>query len=305
MASVAHNQGARIRHLFSTAHKSILIVAPFIKMEALKYILQDVRPGVQIKCTTRWMPKEIALGVSDPEIFDLLEERGHSVLTLVDQLHAKIYIADSDCLVGSANVTQTALGTHSYNKNIELLVDSNTDNDDVDFLLKTLNMMERRATKEDAKLARFFANQLESSLLESQLQLNTWIPKSRKPDLAYSLYRGQQSGFMRRSVKLVLEDIAAANVQPGLDEAHFHQAIRSRLSELPPAKQLLENTEDRIIQQDDVAKFFKGYVGDEYTVDDLWNAFVSWMAYFFKDQVMRQDIASSALRRAKQIDTPD
>ena len=54
---------------------------------------------------TRWLPREIAAGVSDPEILDVLEERGNFTLTLVDNLHAKIYVADENCLVGSSNVT--------------------------------------------------------------------------------------------------------------------------------------------------------------------------------------------------------
>ena len=35
------------------------------------------------------------------------------------------------------------------------------------------------------------------------------------------------------------------------------------------------------------------------STNDLWLAFVNWMAYFFPDQVMKQQIAEVALRRAQ------
>jgi len=37
---------------------------------------------------------------------------------------------------------------------------------------------------------------------------------------------------------------------------------------------------------------------DDFSTNDLWLAFVNWMAYFFPDQVMKQQIAEVALRRA-------
>lgn len=38
---------------------------------------------------------------------------------------------------------------------------------------------------------------------------------------------------------------------------------------------------------------------DDFSPSDLWTAFVNWMAYFYPDQVMKQEIAEIALRRAR------
>ena len=73
--------------------------------------LLDVIPtATHLHCVTRWLPQEVAAGVSDPEILDMLEERGNFTLSLVDRLHAKLYIAGERCLAGSANVTLAGLG---------------------------------------------------------------------------------------------------------------------------------------------------------------------------------------------------
>ena len=37
----------------------------------------------------------------------------------------------------------------------------------------------------------------------------------------------------------------------------------------------------------------------DFSTNDLWLAFVNWMAYFFPDEVMKQQIAEVALRRAQ------
>ncbi len=99
----------------------MLLVALFIKVGAFQWLLASVADTVSISCVTRWRPEEIAAGVSDLEIWPLLRDRPHSSLWLRPDLHARYYRVDSLCLVGSANLTGTALGWMSH-ANLELLV---------------------------------------------------------------------------------------------------------------------------------------------------------------------------------------
>ena len=124
MTADSGTQGSRIRALFENTEDDVSIIAPFIKIDALRSLLKVVPSGIHLRCVTRWLPEEVAIGVSDLEILDLLEERGNFSLALVDSLHAKLYIAGDRCLVGSANVTLAGLGEGGDSNNIEILVDT-------------------------------------------------------------------------------------------------------------------------------------------------------------------------------------
>ena len=39
--------------------------------------------------------------------------------------------------------------------------------------------------------------------------------------------------------------------------------------------------------------------GEDFSTSDLWVAFVNWMAHFFSDRIMKEEIAEIALRRAR------
>jgi hypothetical protein len=93
----------------SSAGSEVLLVAPFVKVGALEKVLAGLRPGVDLTLVTRWRLDEIAAGVSDVDAYNSVVARGGTV-RLLDRLHAKFYRADDLILVGSANLTSTALG---------------------------------------------------------------------------------------------------------------------------------------------------------------------------------------------------
>ena len=65
---------------------------------------------------------------------------------------------------------------------------------------------------------------------------------------------------------------------------------------------LLEASEDTTLTRADANSCIETIVGDDFSASDLWIAFVNWMAYFFADRVMKQEIAEIALRRARLLD---
>ena len=115
--------GSQLEALCSQAHREILLVAPFIKVNTLAgYSIPSVN-SVKVQCVTRWRPDEIAIGVSDLDVWLLIKERRDSSLWLRSDLHAKYYRGDDEVLVGSANLTDAALGW-SHHPNLELLIAS-------------------------------------------------------------------------------------------------------------------------------------------------------------------------------------
>lgn len=291
-------QGARIRALFERTEEEVAVIAPFIKVDALRSLIEVIPSNAHLRCVTRWLPREIAAGVSDPEILDLLETRGNFGLSLVDRLHAKLYIAGNRCLAGSANVTLAGLGEGHYDPNIEVLVETTIDELGIAATLDAIAQDERVATRGMARAVRRLAESVTVSTPSFGQPAPHWFPGSRRPEQAYGFYAEPPSGFVGVADQVLLADLARSNLPPGLEEEEFRDAIRSLLMAIPPAKRLLEASEDMTLTRADASSWLQPISGD-LSPNDLWIAFVNWMAFFFSDQVMKQEIAEIALRRAR------
>ena len=301
MASNEDTPGRRIRVFFKSAADGVAVIAPFIKVDALRSLLEVVPPTVPLRCVTRWLPQEVAAGVSDPEIFDLLEARGQFSLSLVDRLHAKIYIASDRCLAGSPNVTLAGLGEGNYAENIEVLVETTVDDPAVVATLNAISEVERPATRAMAQAARRLADCLVTSTTAAPDRDAPWFPTSRRPERAYRMYLHPPDGYLGTVDRVLLADLARANLQPGSTEDEFRVAVRTLLATIPIAAPILEATGDVTVTRADVQGYLETLAG-EFSPRDLWMAFVNWMAYFFADCVMKQEIAEIALRRAQVLD---
>ena len=294
-------QGSRIRALFQEEERNVTVIAPFIKVEALRTIISVLDRGVHLRCVTRWLPQEVAAGVSDPEILDLLEDHGDFSLSLADRLHAKLYIAGNRCLVGSANMTSYGLGESEGGGNIEVLVETTTDDPSVVATLKEIEENERSASKSMAQLARYLAKCIGDREVPGEEFLSYWMPCSRYPERAFKLYRQPPQDFVTQADQILLADLAYANLPPGLNEHEFHKGIRSLLSEIPLASTILNATGDEALTRADANSWLNIVANKDFSSHDLWLAFVHWVAHYFPDRVMKQEITELSLRRAQII----
>ncbi len=295
-------QGDRIRALFEDAEGEVVVIAPFIKVDALRSLLEVIPAGSQLRCVTRWLPKDIAAGVSDPEILDLLEIRGNFNLFLVDRLHAKLYINGNRCLAGSVNLTLAGLGEIGESSNIEILVETTVHDPGIAATLAAISEAERPATRHMAETVRRLADSLSNPKISAVALDAPWFPLSRRPEQAYKLYMQPPVGFVGAAERSLIADLANSNIQPGLDEKEFRQKIRSLLAEVEIAEDLLESSEDTILTRADANTFLETISGENFSANDLWSAFVNWMVYFYPDLVMKHEIAEIALRRARLLD---
>ena len=294
-------QGQRIRALFQNVDKA-MIVAPFMKVDALRSLLRAVPHDVPLSCVTRWLPREVAHGVSDPEVLQLLQDRGNATLSLVDRLHAKLYIADNRCLAGSANVTLAGFGENVGSGNIEVLVETTADNPDIADTLDNIRREAILATDAMASAVRRLADSLLPSDVPPDLaSTSPWFPLSRHPEDAYKMYVSPPSGFVRTADRRLLADIANSNLRPGLSEPMFRETIRELLSTLPISRPVLDNSRDFLFTRQDADEFIQPMMSEEWSATDIWIAFVRWMAYFFSDKVTIQEVFEVALRRAQAI----
>ena len=299
MSDSDYTQGSRIRVLLGRAVRNVAVIAPFVKVNALRSLLDAIRKDVHVRCVTRWLPRDVAAGVSDPEIMDALEERGNFSLSLVDRLHAKLYVSDDRCLVGSSNVTFAGMGERTDDSNIEVLVETAADDPAIVATLHEIMQAERPATRSIAMAARRLADSLPAEARTSADAGATWFPRSRHPEYAFHFHSQPPSGYVRASDKDLLADLARSNLHPGLSEEEFSSAVRSLLAAIPIADIILSSEEDMTFTRADAQSYLEGITGDEFSAGDLWNAFVNWMACFFPESVIKQEISEIALRRAQ------
>ena len=125
---------------------------------------------------TRWRPAEIAAGLSDLEVFDIANERPRTEVRLSHSLHAKLYVADDRCLVGSANLTAAALGWRQ-DSNLEILIPAERNHPDIGFLLARLKAATLATFQIRTEVERLAAA-LESPALDEAKDMS---PSSRHP----------------------------------------------------------------------------------------------------------------------------
>ena len=277
-------------------------MAPFIKTNAFRSLLEAIPANIPLRCVTRWRPTEVAAGVSDPEILDVLRQRGTYELLLLDRLHAKLYVADDRCLAGSANVTLSALGETTGAGNIEVLIETSVDDPGVSETLATIDVEATPASDLMAEAVRRLADALPSS--NTLADAKVWHPYSRRPERAFRIYSDRVSGYVTVADRLLLADVARSDIPPGLGEQEFRQAIRELLAAIPITDAILRTTEDKLLTRADTNSYFETLVTEEYGANEIWEAFVQWMSYFYDDMVMKQEISEIALRRAQVLSDP-
>ena len=246
--------GDELIDLLSGARTEVTIVAPFMKAAVVKRLVQNLAPGVVLSCITRWHPHEIKYGVSDLEVWDVLRAHQPSSLSLIPTLHAKFYRADDRYAVGSANLTNAALGW-SARPNVELLISGEVDQmlrDWESFLLS-------QATKVDESLVRFFERLVddlpnddlvftkdcpdtESSFGEEydtpNLEVMSWLPTTRYPEQLYKVYLGHTEGLTAGARESAQYDLLALAVPKGLGANGFGVSVAASMLQMPVVHQI-------------------------------------------------------------------
>ena len=238
------NLDARVGELVRGAEREVLLVAPFITRAAFQTVLERIPSTVRVQVYTRWRVEEIAAGVSDPSILELLTARGDEDLRLCDELHVKLFVADGcRALVGSANITGAALGL-SPRPNLELLHAVPFGSPASSLFLKYLKHRSRAATADEAadliaKAEAFRKTMPPDAPLAPDAQgtaqslSTTWIPAFRSPDRLYRVAIDAEWLAQAGPSDPALRDLLT--LQPTLDsgQAAFNESIRAALRAAP------------------------------------------------------------------------
>lgn len=281
--------GDRLVEHFSAATQNVLICAPFIKARVLARLLQAIPSPVPVRVVTRWLPAEIAVGVSDLEVFDVVTARDGAQLDLLDRMHAKIYVADHVALVGSANLTGAALGW-SDKPNLELITTLPATDEAIRQFLDQL-IEARPASIDERDRIRNLAAELDVPELNLASDAQTtapsvlWLPRLAAPARLLQAYMPQTRDRLAESVlEAALSDLDALGIPAGLPESGFRQAVADAFGRMPAVQRLLAAAANDLRDADGADIIREMPVARDLDAEQQWLIVREWMTSFLGDR---------------------
>lgn len=226
--------GQELLDLLREAKTQVLLVAPFMKLDAATRAMAAIPAAVtDIALVTRWKPEEVAAGVSDLEVLDLVEGRPGAKLLLHPCLHAKLFRADQRCLLGSANLTSKALGWVAP-PNLELLVEYDAASRAVQDLEKQLLSDAIVATAEIRACVAAASASFTRMVPASSEPVETWLPSCPAPERLFNVYADFDTFRLAdSSAEAGRSDLRALDIPAGFAEVSFHQFVAATFAQMP------------------------------------------------------------------------
>ena len=295
--------GTELSNLCAEANQEVLLVAPFIKASVLERLLDQISPEVSLKCITRWFPEEIVVGVSDLEVWDLIQNRPNSSLWLRSDLHAKYYRADNRCLIGSANLTGKALGWSDC-PNLELLVTLSADEPTVKTfeteLLKACTLVDKDLFEQLSLTVQLLTEQTPDAIATSSrvgipednvannnyANVNAWLPTLRNPEDLYIAYCGQTEKLSTASKIAALTDLRSLPIIPNLSQKTFNAYIGTLLLQKPIIQKVdsFVKTHQRFGAVKNLLNSLPCAANPHFNAERAWQTLMRWLLYFFPNR---------------------
>ena len=284
--------GERIKDLVRRASKEVILCSPFIKARVFEVILNAVPESVTVRVVTRWRPPEIASGFSDLEVFDIANERRNTDLRLLQSLHAKLYTSDDACLVGSANLTASALGWVE-NPNVEILIPAQLSAPEVSFLRKRLSTAIPATFQIRSEMAAL-VEALQGGLVDESNDLPSnfpawitepWLPRCGAPGKLFLIYTDKETNQVVEDTRSdALEDLRDLNPPSGLGVEEFSSYVQETLRLMPGFCRILDNVPAGLSDSQGVGIIAN--IRKKFGPDDAarqWRIVRDWIDVFFQD----------------------
>lgn len=299
------SEGALLQLLVENATERVLLAAPFMKVQALRRCLEGATSGLHVDVFTRWRPEEVAAGVSDLAVWDLVREMPNARLFLSHRLHAKVYRTESRCVVGSANVTGSALGW-VMPSNLELLIECGVDEPRVLAFERALRASAVEVDDElhSRMLALVARYELEAPVCAVAEDVAawgvtaergvtpptalSWVPALRQPDDLYVAYIGDYDLLSTQARIAARSDLDVLSLPKGLKRGAFNDAVEIALAQMPAVAVVdsLVATPQRFGAVVDELQHTLG-LGHEESVAS-WQALMRWLLFFAPDRYERR-----------------
>lgn len=280
--------------LMRSATDEVLVVAPYIKVKTLQKLISAVPDTVsRLTCVTRWLPEDIASGVCDLEIFDLIKNRPGGSLRIYPHLHAKYYRTSSVAMIGSANISARALGWFSP-PNIELLVQLPVDlpglpeweqhllDSTLPVTVELRDQIAEEAALLKATNAVTFVPEVEKILPEADTP-ELWFPECPVPDRLWEVYKGAGIDTMVKSAREgAKRDLVALAPPKGLSRDLFEKYVSGILKQMPIIKDI-DRLSSNGMSDSKAIEFLEGKLetaGIVYPCEQAWQILKRWLTHF-------------------------
>ena len=307
--------GDSLLSMIRSTKNSLIIVAPYLKATAFEKIIDAISQStISLICVTRWLPQDIATGVSDLEIYDLIEREPRRKLFLHPHLHAKYYRGDERCLVGSANLTLRGLGW-TVPSNLELLIELPYNYAGLSEWETNVIETSVQATYELRDKIKIEADRLKNSRVTScppeveegesrEILASQWLPRCPTPERLWEVYLGQgQENIVTSAWTAAQEDLIALNLPSGLTKDMFELYVASVLKQMPLIAKI-DNLTINGLANGKAQTLLEEYLGDAmpYSAAETWRVLKLWLMYFFGDNY-RLEVKQEVMIKGRTIST--
>ena len=221
--------------------KKITIFSPYIKAKTLKKLLDSPNLNCE-QIIVRWEPKDIALGSSDLEVYEICKKYDIS-LYINNQIHLKLYTDNfSDAFLGSANISERAICetagnyevcTHveKINRNDRLYLQKIIDEsilvtDEIYDLIKS-QIPEITPDLEEAVFT--FPNDIKSDDF-----LISKLPMIDSPELLWELYSGEIKAKSQEQENCLSHDLALYRIETDItNKEDFFESLTTNFLQSP------------------------------------------------------------------------
>lgn len=304
--------GDQLLELVSSAKERVVLVAPFIKVDALQRVLDaiPISAGLHIDCVTRWRPEDIVDGVCDLEIFEVIANRTNARLWRQPNLHAKFFRADQSCLVGSANLTGRALGWR-LPTNLELLVE-------LDFSLHALHSWETSLMSSCVPVTAKLRDQIAKQATDLAAQRPRtpsvdvehdddpsfrWMPLCPSPERLFKVYTGEldEAKMVRSAFEFAQRDLRTLGPPKGYSEEQFLKYVADRLQKLEVVQKVVTASSSGVSDVQ-AAELLAEYIDASSMIapTDAWRTLKHWMIHFFPED-FRIEVQQEVLVKGRPI----
>lgn len=204
--------------------ENIVIAAPYLKVAALKWLIEPLPAEATLICVTRWTPADIINGASDLACEDIIVSR-NGEFRLHDRLHAKFFRFNERIYIGSANITMRGLGLVP-GSNLEILCSPDDEFNATEF--EATMMAESRLVDEEEM--RDWKALAEEITVIQRPEEQDWLPATRDPHHVILTYLGRKSRIASLDERRLAErDLSALAPPSGLTERRLRAWIAGRL----------------------------------------------------------------------------
>lgn len=307
MASVIDIRTNNLEELFELNAKdaiTVYVIAPFIKLSTIEWLFELISPNAKIFVLTRARVMDFVLGVSDLEAWKLIWTR-EGVINIQQSLHAKYYRFDDRVILGSANLTESAIGRTIYPNQELLMVSSYTDDFKYienelfqDATLADQALYDRLNEKVNKLKVDPIVNEFERKssrcLSENDQQIvkfklpTGWCFRSKNPQLLWRYFNSPSSLDLEQK-QAAEHDLCLLKIPTtSYDEGQLRELVAHRLMKwdlLAKLNNLFDDyaTDDRPFLRYGLIQKELGLIPDSHYggTDGTTNAFIDWVEYFF------------------------